>query len=155
MPVRLANESDLERVNALRKQVNDLHVAAHPEVFKAGFPAELRDHIFTIWNDREQDIIVSERDGEIAGFAVLHHVVKGETPFMKARDFLEIEEICVDESQRRKGIASELLAFSKDYARERGFRRIELNMWEFNADALRFYEASGFRTYRRDMELLL
>ena len=26
-------------------------------------------------------------------------------------------------------------------------------MWEFNQDALAFYEAVGFRTYRRYMEL--
>ncbi|MBR6312144.1 MAG: hypothetical protein IKR51_04135 [Oscillospiraceae bacterium] len=31
--------------------------------------------------------------------------------------------------------------------------RVELNMWEFNADALAFYESLGFETYRRYMEL--
>ena len=36
-----------------------------------------------------------------------------------------------------------------------GFDRIELNMWEFNRDALAFYEAAGFVTYRRYLELKL
>ena len=31
-------------------------------------------------------------------------------------------------------------------AKEKGFHRIELNMWEFNQDALAFYEAAGFQT---------
>ena len=37
----------------------------------------------------------------------------------------------------------------------RGFTRIELDLWEFNRDALKFYEAAGFSTYRRHMELWL
>lgn len=33
--------------------------------------------------------------------------------------------------------------------------RLELNMWEFNAGALAFYEACGFSTYRRYLEAVL
>ena len=47
------------------------------------------------------------------------------------------------------------MEFVKRTARERGFARLELNMWEFNLGALAFYEASDFRTYRRYMEIYL
>ena len=40
-------------------------------------------------------------------------------------------------------------------AKEKGFSRIELNMWEFNQDALAFYEAAGFKTFRRYMEMMI
>ena len=40
-------------------------------------------------------------------------------------------------------------------AREDELDRIELNMWEFNAPALAFYEAAGFETYRRYMEMFV
>ena len=43
----------------------------------------------------------------------------------------------------------------KEYAKEKGFHRIELNMWEFNKGALAFYESVGFETYRRYMEIML
>ena len=33
------------------------------------------------------------------------------------------------------------------------FPRVELDVWAFNEDAQRFYEAIGFRTYRSLMEL--
>lgn len=39
--VRFAEEHELDRVNELRKQVNDLHVAGKPEIFKPGFPRSL------------------------------------------------------------------------------------------------------------------
>ena len=153
MSVRFAKEAELERINALRKQVNDLHVKGKPEIFKPGFPKELADHIYTIWNDPEQRIVVCERSGEICGFAVLHRIIRPETPFMFERDFLDIDEFCVDEAHRRTGVATEMIAFIRAYAKEQGFQRIELNMWEFNQDALAFYEAVGFSTYRRYMEM--
>jgi GNAT superfamily N-acetyltransferase len=135
--------------------VNDLHVAGKPEIFKPGFPKELADHIYTIWNDPDQRIVVNERNGAICGFAVLHHIRRPETPFMFERDYLDVDEFCVDEACRRTGVATELIGFIRKYAKAEGFDRVELNMWEFNRDALAFYEAVGFTTYRRYMEMKL
>lgn len=153
MIIRFAKENELVRVNELRKQVNDLHVEGKPEVFKAGFNDELRDYIYNIWDDPEQEIVVADLDGTICGFAVLHHIVKAATPFMYERDFIDVDEFCVDKDYRRQGVASEMITFIRNYAKEKGFNRIELNMWEFNQDALAFYEAVGFKTYRRYMEM--
>ena len=152
MSVRLAKENDLDRVNELRRQVNDLHVKGRPDIFKPGFPKELSDHVYTIWSDPRQRIVVCERDGVISGYAVLNHITRPETPFMTERDYLDIDEFCVDEAYRRTGVGTELMQFIRSYAEELGFSRIELNMWEFNADALAFYEEIGFTTYRRYME---
>ena len=155
MQIRFAIETDLESINLLRKQVNDLHVAGKPDVFRPGFPDQLRNFIHVIWNDPEQEIVVAEQDENICGFAVLHHICKPENPFMYERDFLDIDEFCVDEAFRRQGVASAMIGFIRDYAREEGFHRIELNMWEFNQGALAFYEAAGFSTYRRYMEMFV
>ena len=153
--VRFAGEGDLDRVNELRRQVNDLHVAGKPEVFKPGFCAELRDFIHVIREDPQKEIVVAELDGEVCGFAVLNHIVRPENPFMFERNFLDIDEFGVDEKCRRRGAASAMIAFILDYAKEKGYPRLELNMWEFNQDALAFYEAVGFTTYRRYMEIKL
>lgn len=155
MSVRLAKENELERVNELRRQVNDLHVKGRPDIFKPGFPKELSDHVYTIWSDPRQRIVVCERGGLICGFAVLNHITRPETPFMTERDYLDIDEFCVDAAYRRTGVGTELMQFIRSYAEELGFSRIELNMWEFNADALAFYEEIGFTTYRRYMEWII
>ena len=153
--VRFAREEELDSVNRLRRQVNDLHVAGKPKIFKPGFSDELRDYIYVIYRDPRQKIVVAEVNSGICGFAVLNHITRPETPFMYVRDYLDVDEFCVDEQRRRQGIASEMIGFIREYAREQGFRRVELNMWEFNREALAFYEAAGFQTYRRYMEMKL
>ena len=155
MIVRFAGKEDLARVNELRKQVNDLHVAGKPEVFKPGFCDELRDYVYAIFEDPRKEIAVAELDGEVRGFAVLNHITRPENPFMFERDYLDIDEFGVDENARRQGVASAMVRFIRDYAKEQGFSRLELNMWEFNSGALAFYEAAGFTTYRRYMEMQL
>ena len=72
--------------------------------------------------------------------------------YNRERKFYRIEEFGVDENHRRKGIATALVDFTKEDAKERGYDKIELDMWEFNAGALAFYESVGFKTYRRYME---
>nr|AHF23875.1 GCN5-related N-acetyltransferase [uncultured bacterium Contig15] len=153
--VRFAREEELDRVNELRRQVNDLHVAGKPEVFKPGFCEELRNFIHVIWEDPQKEIVVAEADGTVCGFAVLNHIVRPENPFMYERDFLDSDEFCVDENFRRRGVAGTMIRFIRDWAGKQGIARVELNMWEFNRSALAFYETAGFTTYRRYMEIHL
>ena len=87
------------------------------------------------------------------GYAVLAHINRAETTFMYERDYLDIDEIGVDKDYRRHGVASEMISYILDYTKDKGFKRVELNMWEFNQRALVFYEKVGFKTYRRCMEI--
>ena len=151
--VRFAREDELDSVNVLRRQVNDVHVAGEPSVFKPGFCDELRDYIHKIWEDPNQRIAVAELEGSICGFAILNHIIRPENPFRYEMDFLDIDEFGVDENHRRQGIGDAMISFIREYAKAEGFRRIELNMWTFNHGALAFYETEGFLTYRKYMRM--
>ena len=153
--VRFARKDELDRVNELRKEVNDLHVAGKPEIFKEGFGDDLRNYIYEIWNDPGKEIIVAEKAGVVCGFAVIQYVSRPENPFRKAIRYIDVDEFGVDAAHRRQGMATEMIGFIRALAREKGYDRIELNMWEFNQDALAFYESVGFTTYRRYMEMKL
>ncbi len=151
--VRLAKKEELERVNEIRRTVHAVHADGRPDIFKSGFPEKLSDYIYEIWSAENKEILVAEREGVICGIACVQIVDKSETPFMNARKFYDVDELGVDANFRRQGVGTELIAFIRSDARRRGIHRIELNMWEFNEGALAFYEAVGFRTYRRYMEL--
>ena len=155
MLVRWADQSELTRINELRKQVNDLHVEGNPQVFKPGFSQQLQDQIYDVWEDPSRNIAVAEDEGRLVAFAILEQVNRPESLKRFGEAYLTIHEFCVDKACRRKGAGRALMGFIRDYAREQNLSRVELNMWEFNRDALAFYEAEGFATYRRYMELFV
>lgn len=152
MNIRLATESDLPRVNELRAQVSELHAAARPDVFRPGFPPYLADYLYQIHADDSKHVLVAEQAGEIVAFAVLAEIETPEKPHKPARRFVEVDEFGVDEGCHRQGIGRAFFEGITAFVKARGFDRIELNMWEFNENALKFYEAIGFSTYRRYME---
>lgn len=151
--VRLATEADLERINELRQQVNRLHVEGRPDIFRPGFCDELRDRARTLLSSPGHDILVCEREGAICGMACVDYVVKPESPYGREQRFYHVEELGVDAAWRRQGVARELTDFMRADARRRGLDRIVLDVWEFNDEALVFYDAMGFKTFRRMLEL--
>ncbi len=151
--VRFANDADLARINELRRQVNELHVQGRPDMFKPGFGAQIQAHAAGLLHADDHAIIVAERDGTIYGMACVDYVDKPETAYSRARRYYHVQELAVDAAHRRQGLARELLEFMRADARARGFARIELDVWSFNAGAVEFYEAMGFTAYRQMMEL--
>ena len=152
LKIRFAKKTDLEGVNAIRRQVHMVHAKGRPDIFRKKFGKKLADHIFFYHGGKLSKIIVARSEDEIVGFAVLEIIQKPRSPYNKARSYLRVTEFGVDKEHKRQGIGSALMEFIKKYATEKGFDTIELDMWEFNEGALKFYESQGFATYRRYME---
>ena len=51
------------------------------------------------------------------------------------------------------GVATKLISFCKKEAKNRDFDRLELDVWEFNEGAIKFYDSVGFKTYREYKEM--
>lgn len=151
--VRYAKREDLDKINELRKMVNDIHVEKRPDIFRAGFVKELKDYIYELFENEKSDIIVATVDGDIAGFVASNHVYRSENPYNIERKYYHIEELAVSDNYRRMGIATMLIEFCRNTAAVNGFDKIELDVWEFNQSAIKFYGESGFKTYRRFMEI--
>ena len=153
--IRYAMRQDIPAVNLLRAQVGEMHARALPDLFKPGFPQPMQDYAYHMLESENTDILVCEREGTIRGFAVLEYCRKEESPAHPAQEICYIHEFGVDETCRRQGIARELMTFIRREAAAKGFRHLELDMWEFNQNALAFYEAMGFQTIRRYMSMNL
>lgn len=151
--VRYAEREELERVNEIRKMVSEVHVNGRPDIFRPGFCEELKDAVYQKFDSEDSDVIVALIDKTICGFEVVDYIDKPINPYSFARKYLHIEEFGVHEDYRRMGVATALVEFAKQEAAKKGYSRIELDMWEFNEGALKFYESVGFKTYRRYLEL--
>lgn len=155
MNIRFATENDLQRVNELRAQVSALHAAGKPEVFRSGFSPELQEHVYTLHAAPGHAILVAEGENAIVGFACMKLVDHPGSPYRLPQKYLDVDEFGVDECVRRQGVGRALFEAVREYAKSLGVSRIELNMWEFNQEALKFYESIGFSTYRRYMEFTI
>ena len=153
--VRFAREDELEHVNHIRKQVHELHCNGRLDFFKSNGWDAIRDTVKERFASENSGVIAAFFENEIAGFAIVQYINKAESGFRPTHSFCHIEEFGVDAKYRRHGIATLLIDFIKADALERGFKKLELNMWEFNESALAFYESVGFQTYRRDLEMFL
>lgn len=153
--VRFAKEEDLLQINEIRRQVNDLHAEGRPDIFKPEFKGEITGMAAAYMQREDCSVAVCEREGKICGFAMLRDITRPENAYMHARRYLDVDEFGVDASCRRQGVGHEMMQWLRSHAKDRGFDRLELNMWSFNEGALAFYEQEGFITYRRYMEIQL
>lgn len=153
--VRYAAREDLPRVNELRQQISELHAAGRPDIFRPGFCEALQQHVYQLFDAPEFDVLVACVGETICGFAAVQYVDRPESAYLCARRFYHIEEFGVDDGFRRHGVGTALLRFCQAEAERRGFDRLELDVWAFNEEAQKFYEAAGFQTYRNHLELPL
>lgn len=153
--VRFAKKEDYEAINALRAPVCALHSNGYPALFKPVFAKDHQERVLKMMEDPEQDVLVAEENGQLLGFAMVEYIKREETNSMYAVHEAHIVEIGVDETSQGKGIGTALIQAVKDAAKVRGCRSVQLDVWEFNKSALRFYEKLGFVTLRRKMEQVL
>jgi diamine N-acetyltransferase len=69
--------------------------------------------------------------------------------------FAFIDDFCVKSVHKKNGIGRLLFQHIVNYAKTEGALTIQLLVWEFNEDAIKFYEAMGMSTRNRRMELTL
>lgn len=153
--VRFARKEDYEAINALRAPVCALHSNGYPALFKPVFAKDHQERVLKMMEDLEQDVLVAEENGQLLGFAMVEYIKREETNSMYAVHEAHIVEMGVDETFQGKGIGTALIQAVKDAAKVRGCRSVQLDVWEFNKSALRFYEKLGFVTLRRKMEQVL
>ena len=68
---------------------------------------------------------------------------------------LHMGRFAVKKELRKNGYGRILMEKLCEYAKEKGYFSIELNVWEFNPEAIEFYDAVGFNCIRRYMEMKL
>jgi ribosomal protein S18 acetylase RimI-like enzyme len=61
--------------------------------------------------------------------------------------FAMLDELYIDESARRRGLGPEAVAFAIDWARQRGFAAIRLEVAEENVHAQHVYAKQGFSVH--------
>lgn len=155
MKIRRAEVRDIPGMIELLYQVGDVHHQIRPDIFRTGCikytPAELEE----LLRDETTPIFVCDLDGFVAGYCFCQHREYRDSTALTDRKELYIDDLCVDENCRGRGIARSLYAHVTDYAKACGCAFVTLNVWCGNDGAMKFYEAMGMNARSITMETKL
>ena len=150
MNIRKATEGDIPAVLRLLGQISAVHEQGRPDIFKA-VTKYSRDDLIRIFDSDETPVFVADDSGVVGyAFCVVKTTVGNR--LMHDSKMIYIDDLCVDESERGKGVGRQIFEYVEKYAKSIGCDSITLNVWEFNAAARRFYEARGMSPQKTVME---
>jgi len=154
--IREAIEKDYEAICKLYFEGDTLHYTSDDYLFREPQPlARGKEKIVSILNDEKADLFIAEIDGEIVGVLHIYLKERKDEPPMKGRKLAHIDSIVVAKEYQGKGIGKQLMEKADAWARIKGLNEIELGVFEFNKEAIAFYEILGFKTVSRYMGKLL
>lgn len=154
MELRDAQERDIDRILDLLAQVNRVHAEGRPDLFRLGTKYG-REELAAILADPDRPVFVAEEDGTVLGYCFGEvERIAGDSIRIDETS-LYIDDLCVDEAARGKGVGRLLYDHAVHWAKERSFDAVTLNVWECNPGARAFYEALGMRPRKTCMEQAL
>ncbi len=152
MMIRRAEERDIAGILSLLSQVLEVHAAIRPDLFIPGRTKYTDSELKTMVKEDSNPIYVAMEGERVAGYAFCMTQNAPATNCTYGERVLYIDDICVDEKMRKRGIAGALFSHVKQEAKKGGFDRLTLNVWEGNDAARRFYENAGMKPRKTVME---
>lgn len=150
--IRRAIEKDIPAINSLLSQVLEVHATGRSDIFKTGTKKFTDEELIELIHNDEKPIYVYEENDEVLGYTFIEYDISKGSNSKQDRKSLFIEDFCVDEKHRRKGIASKLFEFCEELAVKENCDSVTLNVWNFNDDAIAFYERMGMSPLKTIME---
>lgn len=155
MTIRFACEKDIPQMLDLLLQVGEVHHQIRPDLFRAGAQKYDEAALRRLLVNPDRPILAAEVDGKMVGYAFCILQITKDDPVLCDRRVLYIDDLCVDEKHRGRGIAGALYHRALELAKELSCDAVTLNVWWGNDNALRFYENCGLQKQKIGMEKVL
>ena len=148
--IRVARRDDYEELCTVIKELDDFHADALPRFFRRfdGAARSLEWFSATL-ESPESLLLVAEHEGALVGFLSALVRQNPDMPMFVPRRWLQVDNVAVRQAYRGMGIGRALMDEAHAWALAQGLADVELTVWEFNRDAIAFYEALGYTTIVR------
>lgn len=151
--IRKVTEKDIPQLLKLLLSVNNVHAALRPDIFRPDTRKYETAELLSLLSDAVSPIYVFTDASDTAlGYAFCRLEITRNDPHMTDRTVLYIDDICVAEAARGKGIGRTLCDFVTEEARRMGCDALTLNVWEGNDSAKALYSSCGFAPLKTTME---
>lgn len=153
--IRKAQKKDIPFLNKLLSQVDLVHHKGRPDLFKIGNKYS-DEQLAKIIEDQNTPILVcvDELD-RVLGYCFCIFIQHVNNSILTDVKTLYIDDLCVDENIRGKGVGKKLYDSAVKLAKENGCYNLTLNVWSCNQNALKFYQKCGLVPQKIGMEKIL
>ncbi len=156
LSVRRADGKDIPEILKLLVQVDMVHHEGRPDLFKGPATKYTADELTGILRDEKTPVFVcTDEQGTVLGHAFCQFEEQAENHVLTGVKTLYIDDICVDEKARRRGVGRMLYDHVIAFAGENGCYHVTLNVWSCNPGAMEFYRNLGMVPYKTAMEKIL
>lgn len=156
MNIRRAEERDIPRLGELLLQVCRVHHEGRPDLFRADGRKYTDKELAALLADPDRPVLAAEDGGgRVVGYAFCVLQRHGGDGAMCDGTTLYLDDLCVDETCRGRGVGRALYGSVLALGRELGCYNVTLNVWTCNPDAMRFYEKCGLQRQKIGMETIL
>ena len=154
MLIRRAIAADIPDLLRLLVQVCNVHQDIRPDIFKRDGVKYTESDLTELLADETRPVWCAVEDGQFLGYCFCQWEGTPDGSVGFARKELYIDDLCVDEAARGKGVATELFRYVTAVAKSEGTNFITLNVWEGNS-ARSFYDKMGMKPRKTTLELPL
>jgi len=155
MEIRQATKQDIPQLISLNQEVQSIHVRLFPEVFGRVEKEEVEKWFCEILDNQSTIVLVAEDEEALVAYIIFRKQIRPAHVFRNERECGYIDQVCVTELYRRRGILKAFMNEVKGIAKKWELDRIELDVWSDNAEAKKAFIACGFKTYNEKMEFVL
>ncbi len=156
MHIRNALEKDIPSLNTLLHQVLDVHANGRPDIFKNGTTKYKDSQLSAILKNSATPIFVAvDAQDNVQGYAFCQYRFIKNDSILHDLKYMYIDDLCVNKTERGKGIGKQLYAYVQEEAKRNECQSIRLNVWALNQNALAFYEKMGLSPLKTTLEYIL
>ena len=150
-----ARLQDYMEVNRLVKQGHEDHVKGDHTVFRQVESVMPEEYYRELLEQEQSTVLIAKEENKVSGFAVISIEASPDFPSLVHRRFAYIHDFGIERTEKRKGIGSILFEACLKWAKEIGVDEVELNVWEFNEEAIAFYNKQSMKTVSRKMRMTI
>lgn len=155
MEIRFADIQDVSGILELLRQVGQVHHKGRPDIFRSDAQKYGASQIIAMLNSSKTPIFVAVDEKKVLGYCFCKVKAYENETVVNDHTELYIDDLCIDEHCRGRGIGTALYHEALRYAKMRGCYNVTLNVWSFNESALAFYKKCGMKPQRLFMETIL
>jgi len=154
--IRNANQKDYKGICELFAEVDLLRHKNLPHVFQtADGPVRTKKFICDTIADEDAGLFAALKGRQIIGLIlVLIHETSGSSTLLPLR-YARIGDLAVRKGFRRFGVGQSLVEKAHQWSLDKGITEVELNVGDFNKEAIIFFKMLGYKTIRRTMWISL